>query len=62
MDKRAGQYPEYIKASTTYEYSKLLLHSIWKCTLNTTIIIENVDNQVKDRIYREQMMKYLMDR
>ena len=61
MDKRAGQYREYVESSTTYQYSNLHFYSNWRCELNKTVITENIENHIKDHIYKSSMKTYLIN-
>jgi len=60
MDKRAGQYREYIESSTTYKYSQLHFYSDWKCIIQLKIITENLEKNLKDHIHYHQIKEYLV--
>jgi len=60
MDKRAGQYCEYIESSTTYEYSQLHFYSDWNCAIQSKNITENLEKNVKDHIHYYQMKEHLV--
>ena len=60
MDKKAGQYREYIESSTTYEYSKLHYYSNWNCTIKSKHITESLEKNVKDHIHYHKMKEHLV--
>ena len=57
MDKRAGQYRNYIEESAHYEYSHMHWHSNWHCQINNSYITLELEYHIKDTIYQQKMKK-----
>jgi len=61
VDFRAKRYRHFIEQSILYEYSDIHLLSQWSCKIENVVITGNIENKIKEWIYKQEMKKYLID-
>ena len=59
VDKRAKKFRKYITGNNEYEYSKIHSNNLWQCSINETIITENISSNLKIWTHGARMQRYL---
>ena len=60
VDKKAGEYRQYIEDNSEYKYSKVHWFSNWYCMIGNDRITANLEQKVNDWIYSKEMKKHLI--
>ena len=60
VDKKAGEYRQYVENNTDYEYCKIHWFSNWFCMIENDRITANLEPRINDWIYAKEMKKYLI--